>query len=90
MSLKSSWHTKCLIRPLNVLRIKSIMSILKLKESDTSMFGKGAYWHGPNYWKEFTVFQLFVTKTKKKTVKNTRRSKVNSSSIRQYTFCLEI
>ena len=32
----------------------------------------------------------FVTKTKKNTEKNTRRFKVNSSSIRQYTFCLEI
>ena len=32
----------------------------------------------------------FVTKTKKSTEKNTRRFKVNSSSIRQYTFFLEI
>ena len=32
----------------------------------------------------------FVTKTKKNTEKNTRRFKVNSSSIRQYAFCLEI
>ena len=32
----------------------------------------------------------FVTKTKKNTEKNTWRFKVNSSSIRQYTFCLEI
>ena len=32
----------------------------------------------------------FVTKTKKNTEKNTRRFKVNSSSIRQYTFCLKI
>ena len=32
----------------------------------------------------------FVTKTKKNTEKNYRRFKVNSSSIRQYTFCLEI
>ena len=32
----------------------------------------------------------FATKTKKNTEKNTRRFKVNSSSIRKYTFCLEI
>ena len=32
----------------------------------------------------------FVTKTKKNTEKNTRGFKVNSSSIRQYAFCLEI
>ena len=35
-------------------------------------------------------FGYFVTKTKKNTEKNTRRFKVNSSSIRQYPFCLEI
>ena len=35
-------------------------------------------------------FDYFVTKTKKNTKKNTLRFKVNSSSIRQYTFCLEI
>ena len=39
------------------------------------------YWRAPNYRKEFA---------KKNAEKNTRRFKVNSSSIRQYTFCLEI
>ena len=35
-------------------------------------------------------FRYFVTKTKKNREKNYRRFKVNSGSIRQYTFCLEI
>ena len=49
------------------------------------------YWRGPNYRKEFAVFWLFCNQNQEKhRKKNTRRFKVNSSSIRQYTFCLEI
>ena len=49
------------------------------------------YWRGPNYRKEFAVYRLFCNQNQEKTQKkNTRRFKVNSSSIRQYTFCLEI
>ena len=48
------------------------------------------YWRGPYYRKEFAVFLLFCNQRQEKHRKNTRRFKVNSSSIRQYTFCLEI
>ena len=48
------------------------------------------YWRSPNYRRNSRFFCYFVTKAKKNTEKNIRRFKVNSSSIRQYTFCLEI
>ena len=48
------------------------------------------YWRGPNYRKEFAVFGLFCNQNQEKHRKNTIRFKVNSSSIRHYSFCLEI
>ena len=49
------------------------------------------YRHTPNYRKEFAVFgHSSCNQNKEKHRKNTRRFNVNSSSIRQYTFCLEI
>ena len=48
------------------------------------------YWQGPNYRKNFAACQLFCNRNQENTVKNTRRSKVNSNSIRQCTFYLEI
>ena len=51
-----------------------------------------SYWRGPKLSEGIRgLWVIFVTKTKKSTEKkNTRRFKVNSSSIRQYTFFLEI
>ena len=42
------------------------------------------------YWRGLRFFNYFVTINEKNTGENTQRSKVNSSSIRQYTFSLEI
>ena len=62
-----------------------------INNSDYSVLrGEVVYWRGPNYRKEFAVFQLFCNQNQEKHRKKSGGFKVNSSSIRQYTFCLEI